>query len=69
MKLSLSNVNELMMDDHIIAESARVIKEIVEVTNFKQFSPRTSIANRESTDQQINEENTHRDYNESITMF
>ena len=33
MKLSLSNVNEYMMDHHIIAESARVNKEIVSVTN------------------------------------
>ena len=50
MKLSLSNVNQLMMDEHIIAESARVNKEIVSVANINHLSPRTSIANRESTE-------------------
>ena len=50
MKLSLSNVNQFMMDEHIIAESARVNKEIVSVSHMKQLSPRTSIAHRESTE-------------------
>jgi len=58
-----------MMDDHIIAESARVNKEIVSVNNLKHLSPRTSIANKESNEKQINDENNQRDYNESMTMF
>lgn len=48
MKLSLENVNKFIMDDHIIAESARVNKEIVSVADIKHLSPRTSIANQDS---------------------
>jgi len=70
-KLYLSNVNDFMMNEQIIAESARVKKEIVvNEEPIKPISPRRSMHNKGDQDirhreMPTNTYETSRDYNQS----